>query len=79
MLFASNWKKKRILMKQCSDVLKLWIHNSNRNYSKIEYVHEELLKGLLDYLEEGTLVYEMLKDFIIEKNLLIIFIKLKIW
>ncbi len=44
-------------------------HNSNRNYSKIEYVHEELLEGFVDYLEEGTLVYEMLKDFIVEKKL----------
>ncbi|RXJ67738.1 ribonuclease HII [Halarcobacter ebronensis] len=44
-------------------------HNSNRNYSKIEYVHENILEGFVDYLEEGTLIYEMLKDFIIEKKL----------
>jgi hypothetical protein len=44
-------------------------HNSNRNYSKMEYVHEDILEGFVDYLEEGTLIYEMLKDFIIEKKL----------
>ena len=44
-------------------------HNSNRNYSKIEYVHEDILEGFVDYLEEGTLIYEMLKDFLIEKKL----------
>jgi hypothetical protein len=44
-------------------------HNSSKNYSKIEYVHEDLLEGFVDYLEEGTLIYEMLKDFIIEKKL----------
>ena len=54
-------------MLQCFDIMNA--HNSNRNYSKIEYVHEELLEGFVDYLEEGTLVYEMLKDFIIEKKL----------
>jgi len=54
-------------MIQCFDIMNT--HNSNRNYSKIEYVHEELLEGFVDYLEEGTLVYEMLKDFIIEKKL----------
>lgn len=44
-------------------------HNSKRNYSKIEYVHENILEGFVDYLEEGTLIYEMLKDFVIEKKL----------
>ena len=54
-------------MLQCFEIMNA--HNSNRNYSKIEYVHEELLEGFVDYLEEGTLVYEMLKDFIVEKKL----------
>lgn len=54
-------------MLQCFEIMNT--HNSNRNYSKIEYVHEELLEGFVDYLEEGTLVYEMLKDFVIEKKL----------
>ena len=54
-------------MIQCFEIMNS--HNSNRNYSKIEYVHEDILEGFVDYLEEGTLVYEMLKDFIIEKKL----------
>lgn len=54
-------------MLQCFEIMNA--HNSSKNYSKIEYVHEELLEGFVDYLEEGTLVYEMLKDFIIEKKL----------
>lgn len=52
---------------KCFDIMNS--HNSNRNYSKIEYVHEDILEGFVDYLEEGTLIYEMLKDFIIEKKL----------
>jgi len=44
-------------------------HNSSIHYSKIEYVHENLLEGFVDYLEDGTLIYDMLKDFIIEKRL----------
>ncbi len=44
-------------------------HNSNKNYSKIEYIHENMLEGFVDYLEEGTLIYDMLKDFVIEKKL----------
>jgi len=54
-------------MLKCFEIMNA--HNSNKNYSKIEYVHEELLEGFVDYLEEGTLVYELLKDFIIEKKL----------
>ncbi|WP_419770257.1 MAG: DUF2156 domain-containing protein [Candidatus Marinarcus sp.] len=52
---------------QCFDIMNS--HNSNRNYSKIEYVHENILEGFVEYLEEGTFIYEMLKDFIIEKKL----------
>lgn len=44
-------------------------HNDNKNYSKIEYVHEDILEGFVDYLEEGTLIFDMLKDFVIEKKL----------
>lgn len=52
---------------ECFDIMNA--HNSNRNYSKIEYVHENILEGFVDYLEEGTMIYEMLKDFVIEKKL----------
>jgi hypothetical protein len=44
-------------------------HNSSKLHSKIEYVHENLLEGFVDYLEEGTVIYDMLKDFLIEKKL----------
>lgn len=54
-------------MLECFDIMNA--HNSNKNYSKIDYVHEDMLEGFVDYLEEGTVVYEMLKDFLIEKKL----------
>lgn len=54
-------------MLKCFEVMNT--HNSSRHYSKIEYVHENLLEGFVDYLEEGTLIYDMLKDFVIEKKL----------
>lgn len=52
---------------ECFEIMNT--HNSNKNYSKIEYVHENILEGFVDYLEDGTLIYEMLKDFIIERKL----------
>ncbi len=54
-------------MIDCFDIMNT--HNSNKNYSKIEYVHENLLEGFVNYLEEGTVIYDMLKDFLIEKKL----------
>ncbi len=54
-------------MLQCFEIMNA--HNSNKNYSKIEYVHEDMLERFVDYLEEGTLIYDMLKDFVIEKKL----------
>lgn len=54
-------------MLQCFEIMNA--HNSNRQYSKIEYIHENLLEGFVDYLEEGTVIFDMLKDFIIEKKL----------
>lgn len=52
---------------ECFDIMNA--HNSSPNYSKIDYVHEDILEGFVDYLEEGTMIYEMLKDFVIEKKL----------
>ncbi len=54
-------------MLECFEIMNA--HNSSKNYSKIEYVHENMLEGFVDYLEEGTLIYDMLKDFLIEKKL----------
>ncbi|MGA1933167.1 DUF2156 domain-containing protein [Arcobacter sp. YIC-464] len=55
-------------MLTCFDIMNT--HNSSKHYSKIEYVHENLLEGFVDYLEEGTLIFDMLKDFVIEKKLI---------
>lgn len=54
-------------MLQCFDIMNT--HNSNKHYSKIEYIHENMLEGFVDYLEEGTVIFDMLQDFIIEKKL----------
>lgn len=54
-------------MIQCFEIMNT--HNSSKHYGKIEYVHENLLEGFVDYLEEGTVIYDMLKDFVIEKKL----------
>ncbi|WP_428739805.1 DUF2156 domain-containing protein [Sulfurimonas sp.] len=52
---------------ECFEIMNA--HNEDKRYSKIEYVHENILEGFLDYLEEGTVIFDMLKDFIIEKKL----------
>ena len=44
-------------------------HNSNKYYSKIEYVNDNILESFVNYLEEGTVVFEPLEEFIIEKKL----------
>lgn len=44
-------------------------NNSSHYYSRIGYVHETLLEGFVDYLEEGTLIYHELADYLIEKGL----------
>lgn len=42
-------------------------NNTTRFYSKIDYVDESMLEGFVDYLEEGTYIYEALADYIVEK------------
>lgn len=44
-------------------------NNTSRYCSKIEYIDETMLEDFVDHLEEGTLIFEMLQDFIIEKKL----------
>lgn len=44
-------------------------NNSSKYYAKIEYVDESILEGFVDYLEEGTFIFEMLEDYIVEKKL----------
>lgn len=44
-------------------------NNTSIYYSKIEYIDEAMLEDFVDRLEEGTFIFEMLEDFIIEKKL----------
>jgi len=44
-------------------------NNSSIHYSKIEYVDESMLEGFVNYLEEGTLIYEMLESYLVERKL----------
>lgn len=62
-----NKEKTYVAMLSCFEIMNE--HNSSKQHSKIEYVHENLLEGFVDYLEEGTVIYDMLKDFLIEKKL----------
>lgn len=69
MLLPPLGKKENVFeaMKECFEIMNT--HNSRKNYSKIEYVHEEILEGFVDFLEEGTMIYEKLQDYVIEKKL----------
>lgn len=69
MLLPPLGKKDRIYdaMIDCFAVMNE--NNTSRHYSKIEYVHESMLEGFVDYLEEGTLIFEMLQDYLVEKKL----------
>lgn len=44
-------------------------HNSHPAYSKIDYVCESLLENFVDYLEEGTVIFEILENYLVEKKL----------
>lgn len=44
-------------------------NNSSKYYSKIDYVDESMLEGFVNYLEEGTIIFESLQDYVIEKKL----------
>ena len=44
-------------------------HNSSIYYSRIDYVHERFLEGFVNYLEEGTEIFEILESYIVEKKL----------
>ena len=53
-------------MSICFDIMNS--NNSSKNFSKIEYVHEQLLEGFVDYLEEGTEIFEMLESYLVERK-----------
>lgn len=44
-------------------------NNSSPYYSKIDYVDEGMLESFVDFLEEGTMIFEALEDYVIEKKL----------
>jgi hypothetical protein len=44
-------------------------NNTSSYYSRIDYVHEEILEGFANFLEEGTTMFEILADYIVEKKL----------
>lgn len=44
-------------------------NNTSINYSRIDYVYEEMLEGFVEYLEEGTVIFDLLQDYLIEKKL----------
>jgi hypothetical protein len=44
-------------------------NNTAKYYSRIDYVHEKILEGFTNYLEEGTNMFERLADYIVEKTL----------
>lgn len=44
-------------------------NNSSLYYSKIEYVDERMLENFVESLEEGTVIFDALQDYVIEKKL----------
>jgi hypothetical protein len=44
-------------------------NNTSSYYSRIDYVHERMLEGFANFLEEGTTMFEALADYIVEKKL----------
>lgn len=69
MLLPPLGKKERRneAMMECFEIMNA--NNSSRFYSKIEYVDESMLEGFVNYLEEGTLIYEMLESYLVERKL----------
>jgi hypothetical protein len=44
-------------------------NNSSRYFAKIDYVSEKMLEDFVNDLEQGTIIYEALQDFVIERKL----------
>lgn len=51
----------------CFDIMNYF--NKSKYYSKIEYVEENIVENFVNSLESGTLIYEKLADYFIEKKL----------
>ncbi len=69
MLLPPLGKKENIndAIVQCFQIMNT--NNSHPVYSKIDYVCESLLEDFVDFLEDGTLMFEILQDYIVEKKL----------
>jgi len=52
---------------QCFDIMNSV--NEEQAASRIDYVCEDTLKSFVNYLEEGTEIFEILKDYIVERKL----------
>ncbi len=52
---------------QCFDIMNT--NNSSKYYSRIDYVCETFLQDFVNYLEEGTMIFEILQDYLVEKKL----------
>ena len=52
---------------QCFDLMNSF--NKDRNISRIDYVHQSLLEGFVNYLEEGAEIFEILENYLVEKRL----------
>jgi len=44
-------------------------NNASPYYARIDYVAEKMLETFVNDLEEGTIIYEVLQDFIVERKL----------
>lgn len=44
-------------------------NNASHYYARIDYVAEKMLETFVNDLEEGTIIYEVLQDFIVERKL----------
>ena len=52
---------------KCFDIMNQ--NNSSNYYSKIEYVHETILEGFMNYIEEGAMLFDSMESYVVEKKL----------
>lgn len=69
MLLPPLGKKENVplAMAECFNIMNE--NNTSAYYSRIDYVHEKMLEGFTNFLEDGTTMFEMLNDYIVEKKL----------
>lgn len=69
MLLPPLGKKEKVAdaMVSCFEIMNAV--NTQRSSSRIDYVCESFLSAFVDQLEEGTDMFEILQDYLVEKNL----------